>query len=205
MFAYVIISIEISRRVSIGEVTAQQITSRLKSKRKTIKMLILVVIVFAICWLPINLYHLLNDFYLTDFSLNTFYFVHWLAMSSVCYNPFIYFWLNNHYREGIKSIFCCRIFSYTNNTSVTLNNRLYFWSRISMNSSNHRSNNSILLLNRNSSNRKSNSFTASSLRNFRDNCDCNRNNSGKSKNNNKNRKLSRIPTLTTTIAENNDL
>jgi hypothetical protein len=205
MFTYVIISIEISRRVSIGEVTKQQITSRLKSKRKTIKMLILVVIVFAICWLPINLYHLLNDFYLTDFSLNTFYFVHWLAMSSVCYNPFIYFWLNNYYREGIKRIFCCRKFNCTNNSSVTLNNRLFFWPRISKNSLNHRSDNSILLLNRNSSNRKSNLFTANSLQNFRDNCDCDRNNFEKSKNNNINRKLSRIPTLTTTIAENNEL
>jgi G protein-coupled receptor 83 len=110
MFTYVIICVKIYRKKFIGEADEQQISSQIKTKRKTIKMLIIVVIVFAICWLPINLFHLLNDFDLTEISLNAFYFVHWVAMSSVCYNPFIYFWLNKYYREGIKSLFCCRIF-----------------------------------------------------------------------------------------------
>lgn len=80
-----------------------------KSRKKTIKMLAIVLAVFAICWLPLNIFHLRLDFS-TDgdlFDTNIFFLCHWFAMSSVCYNPFIYFWLNRHYREGIKQILLC--------------------------------------------------------------------------------------------------
>ena len=50
---YVRIGIHIWRRVCIGAMTQQQRTNQNQSKWKTIKMLITVVVVFAICWLPV--------------------------------------------------------------------------------------------------------------------------------------------------------
>ncbi len=38
---------------------------------------------FAICWLPLNLYHLLVDFKLINRHFNIFLLCHWFAMSSV--------------------------------------------------------------------------------------------------------------------------
>lgn len=76
-------------------------------------MLVCVVIFFAICWLPINLYHLFQEFmpsYFRKFVAykSTIYFVcHWLAMSSVCYNPFIYCWLNKNFRSGAYACLVC--------------------------------------------------------------------------------------------------
>ena len=81
-------------------------TLRERSRRKSIKMLALVVAVFSICWLPLNIFHLNSDFSSSNriSDPNIFFICHWFAMSSVCYNPFIYFWLNHHYRQEIKHL-----------------------------------------------------------------------------------------------------
>lgn len=74
-------------------------------------MLVIVVILFAVCWLPLNTYHLVVDFSSpvgpSRHSSTVFFVCHWLAMSSVCYNPFIYFWLNDHFRAGARSWLSC--------------------------------------------------------------------------------------------------
>lgn len=69
-------------------------------------MLLMVAIVFAVCWLPLNVYYLLVDFaqYHNQYMRIGF---HWLAMSSVCYNPFIYFCLNRRFKQVLKSLSCC--------------------------------------------------------------------------------------------------
>lgn len=89
---YTMIGLKISKRACIGETTVEQAATHLNAKRKTIKMLIFVVACFAICWLPYNLLYLFKDFGDLNFSLTLHYITHWLAMSSICYNPFIYFW-----------------------------------------------------------------------------------------------------------------
>jgi len=98
-------------RSDLGAVTAYQHACRSKHKKKSIKMLMVVVIVFAICWMPLNLYHLLTDLHpdmeTFHYDTNTFFACHWLAISSTCYNPFIYCWLNEAFRAEIKAVFRC--------------------------------------------------------------------------------------------------
>ncbi|CAH1783238.1 unnamed protein product [Owenia fusiformis] len=100
-------------RGPLGEATDGQQTAQAKGKRKTIKMLILVVVVFALCWMPLNLYHLLTDLRPELFRHNSiaFFVCYWIALSSVCYNPFIYCWLNEHFRNEVKKVFplCCTV------------------------------------------------------------------------------------------------
>lgn len=77
----------------------------------------IVVILFAVLWLPLNVYNLIDEFtrdddriYLKKLGLynSTVYFIcHWLAMSSLCCNPFIYCWLNKNFRSGAYSCFLC--------------------------------------------------------------------------------------------------
>ncbi|CAG2111834.1 unnamed protein product [Medioppia subpectinata] len=83
---YTRIAFTILSQGRVGEATedrARQITSK---KRRRIAMLILVVTIFALCWLPFNIYYFLLDFgVIKRANYYIFLFCHWLAMSSVCY------------------------------------------------------------------------------------------------------------------------
>uniref|UniRef100_A0A1B0DCD6 G-protein coupled receptors family 1 profile domain-containing protein n=1 Tax=Phlebotomus papatasi TaxID=29031 RepID=A0A1B0DCD6_PHLPP len=66
----------------------------LKNKKKVIKMLLIVVALFGVCWLPLQLYNILQA---TWPGINGYRYINiiffcsdWIAMSNSSYNPFIY-------------------------------------------------------------------------------------------------------------------
>jgi neuropeptide Y receptor len=82
---------------------------------KTNRMLISMVVVFGICWLPLNCINFLADLdffpiYCWEYYHFMFFVCHVLAMSSTCYNPFLY---GNHneafQREFIKMVPALRV------------------------------------------------------------------------------------------------
>ncbi|KAI1290197.1 putative G-protein coupled receptor 83 [Halotydeus destructor] len=101
-YAYYQVGKKIYFRETVGAVTQNQIKGYRKSKIKTISMLIACFVMFIICWLPMNLYHLIVDFDLIHGNFNALVVTHVFAMSSVCYNPFIYFWFNDTFRTIFK-------------------------------------------------------------------------------------------------------
>ncbi|XP_043913127.1 probable G-protein coupled receptor 83 [Protopterus annectens] len=105
-------------RNAIGDITTEQYITHRKNKKKSIKMLVLVVLVFAVCWFPLNCYVVLVSS-LRIRAKNLLYFaLHWFAMSSTCYNPFIYCWLNESFRLELKSLLniCKRVQTTQDNT-----------------------------------------------------------------------------------------
>lgn len=123
-------------RSFVGAVTDAQRVRQDRAKRKTIQMvkfkkklvylssacfqlsatysttlktwqLLVVISLFALCWLPLNVYHLVSDVgaseSATRHNSTAFLVCHWLAMSSVCYNPFVYCWLNANFRDAVKT------------------------------------------------------------------------------------------------------
>uniref|UniRef100_A0A803K6M4 G protein-coupled receptor 83 n=1 Tax=Xenopus tropicalis TaxID=8364 RepID=A0A803K6M4_XENTR len=96
-------------RNAIGDITMEQYYAHRRKKKMTLKMLMLVVVVFAVCWFPLNCYLVLMSSKVIS-SNNAIYFAfHWFAMSSTCYNPFIYCWLNESFRSELKALLCvCR-------------------------------------------------------------------------------------------------
>ena len=106
MVAYICVCRRIWSRSVVGAATQVQLLQHVKAKKKTVKMLLYVVLLFAVCWLPLNTYHLVADFRLDvgphRHSSSIFFICHWFAMSSVCYNPFIYSWLNDSFKAGAK-------------------------------------------------------------------------------------------------------
>lgn len=76
--------------------------------RRLNRMLISMVLIFGFSWFPLNVHNLLVDFYLpasTWAYLNGFFFLsHAVAMSSTCYNPFLYAWLNENFRKEFKTV-----------------------------------------------------------------------------------------------------
>ncbi|KAJ8683833.1 hypothetical protein QAD02_019625 [Eretmocerus hayati] len=76
--------------------------------RKTNRMLIAMVVVFAVCWMPLNLCNIVIDFN-TEIEnwryYKAFFFIaHLIAMSSTCYNPFLYAWLNENFKKEFKLV-----------------------------------------------------------------------------------------------------
>nr|XP_046908711.1 uncharacterized protein LOC124490284 [Dermatophagoides farinae] len=80
---------------------------RQRKKFRRILMLIFMVAAFAICWLPLHIFHILTDAGWLQYNYRIFMVVHWIAMSSVSYNPFIYCWLNKNFRKTAMKILCC--------------------------------------------------------------------------------------------------
>ncbi|NXN96101.1 NK1R protein, partial [Rhinopomastus cyanomelas] len=82
---------------------------QVSAKRKVVKMMIIVVCTFALCWLPYHVYFTLQYFrpewYLQKFIQQVYLAVMWLAMSSTMYNPIIYCCLNDRFRVGFKHAF----------------------------------------------------------------------------------------------------
>ncbi|EPY76723.1 tachykinin receptor 3 [Camelus ferus] len=89
--------------------TCDKYHEQLKAKRKVVKMMIIVVVTFAVCWLPYHIYFILTAIYQ---QLNRWKYIQqvylasfWLAMSSTMYNPIIYCCLNKRFRAGFKRAF----------------------------------------------------------------------------------------------------
>ncbi|XP_030208667.1 tachykinin receptor 3a [Gadus morhua] len=82
---------------------------QLKAKRKVVKMMIIVVLTFALCWLPYHMYFVVTGVFksLTRWKhiQQVYLAVMWLAMSSTMYNPIIYCCLNSRFRAGFKRAF----------------------------------------------------------------------------------------------------
>ncbi|XP_078389271.1 prolactin-releasing peptide receptor-like [Cetorhinus maximus] len=79
-----------------------------KDKRKTFILLVISVVAFATCWLPLQILNLIIDLDIDLTILNYKYIkilhlsCHWVAMSSSCYNPFIYASLHQKFRLHLQ-------------------------------------------------------------------------------------------------------
>ena len=72
-------------------------------------MFIVIVVLFAICWLP---YHTYFVYSYIDGKLVTYKYVqhlylafYWLAMSNAMINPLVYYWMNARYSSYLFIIF----------------------------------------------------------------------------------------------------
>ncbi|KAJ7310499.1 hypothetical protein JRQ81_007421 [Phrynocephalus forsythii] len=111
LFPFLLITITYMRlakklwlRNAVGDITTQQYIAHHRKKKRTVKMLVLVVVIFAICWFPLNCYVLLISSRGIKPQNSLYFGLHWFAMSSTCYNPFIYCWLNENFRSELKSL-----------------------------------------------------------------------------------------------------
>lgn len=72
-------------------------------------MIIIVVVIYAVCWLPLHVITLIGDNNPRIYSMPHMNVVwlcaHWLAMSHSCYNPIVYFSLNSTFRKNLVRVF----------------------------------------------------------------------------------------------------
>uniref|UniRef100_A0A4W3JGA0 Neuromedin-K receptor n=1 Tax=Callorhinchus milii TaxID=7868 RepID=A0A4W3JGA0_CALMI len=89
--------------------TSNNYHEQLRAKRKVVKMMIVVVLAFTICWLPYHIYFFVVIRYPTINRWKpiqqVYLAVFLLAMSSAMHNPIIYCCLNSRFRAGFKRAF----------------------------------------------------------------------------------------------------
>lgn len=108
-FAYAHMAIKLWGARAPGNAEESRDAYHMKNKRKVIKMLVIVVALFALCWLPLQSYLLLMSFFpvINEYKyINVIFFCFdWLAMSNSCYNPFIYAIYNEKFKKEFKQRF----------------------------------------------------------------------------------------------------
>ncbi|KAL0972941.1 hypothetical protein UPYG_G00196760 [Umbra pygmaea] len=109
--SYCAITVHLRRHTLPGEPShCQQRWSQ--RRRKTFSLLVASVLAFALCWLPLQVLNLLLDLD-PDYQIVGKRYVnvlqvccHLVAMSSACYNPFIYASLHSKVRLHLKGYLC---------------------------------------------------------------------------------------------------
>ncbi|KAG6451894.1 RYamide receptor [Manduca sexta] len=108
-FAYAHMAMKLWGARAPGNAQELRDANHMKNKKKVIKMLVLVVALFALCWLPLQTYLLLMSFFpsINEYRyINVIFFCFdWLAMSNSCYNPFIYAIYNEKFKKEFKQRF----------------------------------------------------------------------------------------------------
>ncbi|XP_055915102.1 neuropeptide Y receptor type 2 [Eupeodes corollae] len=108
-FVYIQMAVKLWGTHAPGNAQDSRDITLLRNKKKVIKMLIIVVVVFGMCWLPLQSYNIL---YVTIPEINEYHFINiiwfccdWLAMSNSCYNPFIYGIYNEKFKREFNKRF----------------------------------------------------------------------------------------------------
>ncbi|KAI6176805.1 putative neuropeptide Y receptor 11 [Aphelenchoides bicaudatus] len=117
-------------RASLPDVTHDAIVTRRRKsiadrQRRTHYLMICLVVVFAIAWLPLNVFHILNAFhFVKSFNVPTFAFCHVFAVFSAVLNPLSYAFFNQNFRSEFVQIF-------NQIGLIRLHDRLTSWLKVS--------------------------------------------------------------------------
>ena len=110
---YFVISLKIKSQKIRGKQSANARERRLKKERNVLNMSVAIVLVFAVCSLPLSIYALLflyssNMAMRSSCGMQYFGTIAFLLVRSYCaVNPCICFIFSGNYRQGLKNLFGC--------------------------------------------------------------------------------------------------
>ncbi|XP_039996314.1 cholecystokinin receptor type A [Xiphias gladius] len=94
----------------VGRVCGSSSTANLMAKKRVIRMLLVIVFLFFLCWTPVFVVNAWQAFdrhlayRLTGAPIS---FIHLLSYTSACVNPIIYCFMNKRFRQGMLATFSC--------------------------------------------------------------------------------------------------
>ena len=78
-------------------------------EKKVIRMLIIVVVVFAVCWLPVHVHQMHSSIQIGAFWPHSLvYFCYWLSQANSAINPWLYIGLNGKIKAAFAKMIGCR-------------------------------------------------------------------------------------------------
>ncbi|KAG9328479.1 hypothetical protein JZ751_013567 [Albula glossodonta] len=84
-------------------------TKRRKSERKVTRMVVIIVVVFVLCWLPFFIINMVNlVFILPENSLmaGVYFFAVILSYVNSCANPLLYGFLSDNFKQSFRKVLC---------------------------------------------------------------------------------------------------
>nr|XP_024215098.1 neuropeptide SIFamide receptor-like isoform X2 [Halyomorpha halys] len=130
---YIMIWKRVVTRTLPGETHAHGEQLIQKSKMKVIKMLLVVIVLFACSWLPLYIIcsrvKLGGEIGSMELAIIEFFLpiAQWLGTSNSCINPILYAFFNKKFRAGFKAIVssrsCCSTLRYDYRTQFTISSR----------------------------------------------------------------------------------
>ena len=105
---YSLISYFLWKQKPPGSVNQEAYLKQMRKRRAVIKMLITALAVFALCWLPVHISHIMSEFYVDAFvaiplTLRLLFF--WLAHANAAIHPWLFIAFSENLRGEAKAIF----------------------------------------------------------------------------------------------------
>lgn len=111
-FLYTVIMLKLWRRRAPGQELTLNQENKDRTNRKVLKMLVTVVIVFALSWLPLYVRMFVmfaeSDRYVCGLPYEMDFLTLYLGHANSAINPYIYVIFNENYRRGFKSVLSTR-------------------------------------------------------------------------------------------------
>ena len=78
-----------------------------EKERKALRTIALLLVTFAICWLPLGIYDIVEGLFPGSFNLTTLIAFYWMGYANSMINPLCYAAGNPHFRESLRNLFAC--------------------------------------------------------------------------------------------------
>lgn len=83
------------------------LTKRRKSERKVTRMVVVMVLVFLVCWLPFFVTNMVNLIHIIPTTNKTIYFIIVIiTYLNSCANPFLYCFLSDNFKQSFQKVLC---------------------------------------------------------------------------------------------------
>lgn len=107
-FCYAAVGFFLWKRPQLTARSAVRDAAILARKKRLVRMLMLMVVIFTVCWAPLNIVNVLRDNYPslveTEHLTLIYLLTHLIAVSATCWNPFLYGFMNENFKREFTRI-----------------------------------------------------------------------------------------------------
>lgn len=99
------------------------LTKKRKSERKVTRMVVIIVLVFVLCWLPFFTFNIVNTIFTIPENQTTagvYFVLIILTYVNSCANPILYAFLSENFKQSFQRVLCFRKANTATNTNSSV-------------------------------------------------------------------------------------